>query len=92
MPQYVGHSGQGSFSERKAGSLRMLKDLKPGVYETILHLGGDDDEIKTIIGSDAHLRHEEYLIFSDPEIRQVINERGIRLIGWRDLKQLAPPS
>jgi hypothetical protein len=89
MPQYVGYSGQGSFSDRKAGSLQMLESLKPGVYETILHLGGDDEEIKAIIGPDAHLRHEEYLIFSDPEVRQAIKDRGIRLVGWRDLKQLA---
>jgi hypothetical protein len=89
MPQYVGFSGQGSFNDRKIGSLRMLENLKPGVYETILHLSGDDEEIKAIIGPDAHLRHEEYLIFSDPEIRQVMKKREIRLIGWRDLKQLA---
>ena len=90
MPQYVGYSAQGSFSERKAACLRMFEDLKPGVYETILHLGGDDDEIKAIIGADAHLRHEEHLIFSDHKVRQTIKENGIRLVGWRDLKQLAP--
>ena len=90
-PQYVGYSARGSFDERKAAALKMLEGLKPGVYETILHLGGDDDEIKSIIGPDAHFRHEEYMIYSNPEVWQTIKDRGIRLVGWRDLKHLAPP-
>jgi len=56
--------------------------------EVILHLGGDDEEIKAIIGPDAHLRREEYLIFSDSETRQIMKKRGVKLIGWRNLKQL----
>ncbi len=91
VPQYVGYPAQGSLDERKAAALKMLGGLKPGVYETILHLGGDDDEIRAIIGDDTHFRHEEYLIFSNPEVRQAIKDREIRLVGWRDLKHLAPP-
>jgi hypothetical protein len=58
------------------------------VNEVILHLGGVDEEIRAIIGSDAHLRHEEYLIFSDLETRRKMKDKGVKIIGWRDLKKL----
>ncbi|MEM2129958.1 MAG: polysaccharide deacetylase family protein [Candidatus Bathyarchaeia archaeon] len=87
MPRVVGISNVKNFDERKSEYIKMLKNLKPGVYEVILHLGGEDEEIKAIIGEDANLRHEDFLIFNDKKLRHVIQTLDLKLIGWRDLKR-----
>ncbi|HEY3283516.1 MAG TPA: polysaccharide deacetylase family protein [Armatimonadota bacterium] len=76
---------------------RMLSNLKPGVWQTIIHLGMGDDEMRAITGS-AGERHGDYLAFTHEETRKLIQSKGIKLIGYRDLKAamdrsaLTPPA
>ncbi|MBS7615403.1 polysaccharide deacetylase family protein [Candidatus Bathyarchaeota archaeon] len=90
MPRVVGISEIKNFDERKSEYIKMLENLKPGVNEVILHLGGDDEEIRAIIGQDAHLRYKDFLIFSDTEIKRAIQTLGLNLIGWRNLRRSSP--
>ncbi len=89
MPRIVGIPDTKNFDERKSEYIKMLENLRLGVNEVILHLGGEDQEIKAIIGQDAHLRHEDFLIFNDIEIRRAIQTLGLKLIGWRNLRRLS---
>ena len=78
-------TGGGTHEERRAAYHEILRDLKPGVNQITLHLGGDEKEIWTIIGPDAAYRRGDFLIFTETETRQIIKQRRIELIGWRDL-------
>jgi chitin disaccharide deacetylase len=65
-----------------------LRALKPGVTEFIVHLSLDDAEIRHITGN-WEARWNEYQIMTDPRTRALIDELGIKLIGYRELSRLA---
>ncbi len=66
----------------------LLKTLKPGVTEIIVHLILNDDEAKHITNSWQN-RYNEYLIMTDPKTRQLIESLGIKLIGYKELSKIA---
>ena len=65
-----------------------FRALKPGVTEFIVHLSLDDAEIRNITGN-WEARWNEYQIMTDPRTRVLLNELGIKLIGYRELSRLA---
>ena len=65
-----------------------FRALKPGVTEFIVHLSLDDAEIRHITGN-WEVRWIEYQIMTDPRTRALIDELGIKLIGYRELSKLA---
>ena len=79
---------EGDDLEARRRSFHALLDgLKPGVTELIVHLSGDDDEARNITGSWPR-RHAEYRLFTDPATRKAIADRGISLVGYRELGRL----
>lgn len=60
----------------------IIRNLKPGVTQIIVHLGLDDAEMHNITSSWL-ARYNDYLIFSEPEMRSFIEEQGVKLVGWR---------
>jgi len=74
--------------ERIAGFYSsMLKQLQPGVWELLIHPAVLSDELKAITGS-AEVRAAEYAWVTAPETRQLIDELGIKLVGYRELLEL----
>jgi predicted glycoside hydrolase/deacetylase ChbG (UPF0249 family) len=66
----------------------VIKNLKPGITELFVHSTILTDESRSITGS-AQKRDEEYRCFVlDPEIRQLLEDEGIILIGYRPLMEL----
>ena len=65
---------------------KFLSELKPGVTLLILHLGKDGEELKHIT-SRHWARDQQYRIFTDPKMAETIEEEGIHLLGWRDIKE-----
>jgi len=61
----------------------VIRNLKPGVTQIIIHLGLDNPEMRTITSSWL-ARYNDFQIFTDPEMKQFIEEQGVKLIGWRD--------
>ena len=72
---------------RRARYYDFFRNLKPGVTQVIVHLSLDDEEIRSIAGS-WERRWHEYQIFTDPKTRELIDQLGIKLIGYRDLQKL----
>ena len=67
---------------------RILRSLKPGVTELFIHAAQDGEELRSMTNS-WKTRSTEYALFtSDPEIRKIIEEEGIILIGYRALRDL----
>ncbi len=73
---------------RRRYYLDLFHALKPGVNEIIVHLAMNDEEIKHISGA-WEARWNEYQIFTDPKTRAALNELGIKLIGYKQLKAIA---
>lgn len=79
--------------ERKEGEtskdycLRILRNLSPGVTELFIHPALPTEEMQNIAGSWRE-RAEEYRLFRwDEDVRKVIEEEGIKLIGYRALRE-----
>lgn len=64
----------------------LLRKLKEGVSEIIIHPSIENEEIKAI-NSTWEKRVWEYLIFRDEEVKRVINEEKIKVISWKDLRK-----
>ena len=76
------------FEAKKAAYLRWFEDLKPGVTQIILHCSIDGAEAEAVTGSHVN-RDTDRRVFSDPEIAAKLDECGIRVIGWRQLREIS---
>ncbi|NOY82653.1 MAG: ChbG/HpnK family deacetylase [Kiritimatiellaeota bacterium] len=87
---YTGVEGK-TYDERKAAWFKVLDSLRPGVNQIIIHVAGNDPEIQHVTHSWRN-RWNEFRIFTDPETRDLLRKRGIRLMGWRPMhEQMSPP-
>ncbi|MBC7326811.1 polysaccharide deacetylase family protein [bacterium] len=65
---------------------RILKNLQPGVTELFIHPALPTEELKNITGS-WEARAMEYNLFRwDEDIKKIIEQEGIRLIGYRTIR------
>ncbi len=72
---------------RRENYLEVLRELKPGVSELIIHCGVDNDELKAITNSHAN-RDGDRRIFTDPEVMAEIKRLGIEVISWKQLREM----
>ncbi|MBI4567761.1 MAG: polysaccharide deacetylase family protein [Planctomycetes bacterium] len=61
--------------------------LRPGVHEIGFHASVDSPELHAITHSGAW-RAADFAIFMDPQTRAYLDQKGIKLISWRDLRDL----
>ena len=67
---------------------QIIKGLKPGVTELYIHASLATDESKAVSGS-WKTRFEEYQTFTtDPEIKKLVKDEGIILMGFKPLREL----
>jgi chitin disaccharide deacetylase len=71
-----------------------LQALGPGVYQVIVHLAYDDEEMRgaTYDHPDwgAAWRQHDFDMVKSPEFRQFLKEQGFVLVGWKDLAKALP--
>jgi len=67
---------------------RILRTLQPGVAELYIHPCLATDESKAVTGSWADRAEEHRLFTTDPEVRQIIKDQHVVLIGYRQLRDL----
>jgi predicted glycoside hydrolase/deacetylase ChbG (UPF0249 family) len=68
--------------------LRIVKSLKPGVTELYIHAALPTDELKAITGS-WQTRAQEFEVFThDEEMKRLVKEQNISLIGYRPIREL----
>ncbi len=72
----------------------IVKGLKPGLTELIVHLGYDDAELQAI--SEGHpaygsaWRQRDFDVLTSAEFKKVLDENHITLVGWRDIQKTLP--
>ncbi|MGC8990577.1 MAG: hypothetical protein ACP5MD_10670 [Verrucomicrobiia bacterium] len=68
--------------------LNIVRNLKPGVTELYIHAALPTDEMKAISGSWS-TRAQEYEVFThNEEMKRLVAEQKIILIGYRPLRDL----
>ena len=71
-----------------------LSHVGPGVYEVILHLAYDDDEMRgaTFDHPDwgAAWRQRDLDMVKSPEFQRFLKDQGFILVGWKDVAKALP--
>ncbi|MCM3701726.1 polysaccharide deacetylase family protein [Paenibacillus macerans] len=76
-----------TYESYKRDMVRVLRSLRPGVSEIIIHPALASEELKAIHG-EWEKRQWDLDLFRDPEVRETIRSEGIVMIRWRDLRKL----
>ena len=68
--------------------LNIVKNLKPGVTELYIHAALPTEEMKVITGSWSTRAQEFEAFANNPEMKKLVADQGIILIGYRPLRDL----
>jgi predicted glycoside hydrolase/deacetylase ChbG (UPF0249 family) len=82
-------------AEWRSAYEKLLKPLPPGVYELIVHLAYDDEEMRGATADHpdwgAAWRQQDLDLVKSPEFREFLRAQGFILVSWGDLaKAMAP--
>jgi len=66
--------------------IKLLKEMKPGILEVIMHCSDPDETIFPIITDSVELRKGDMLTMLDPKFRKFLEDEKIILTTWRELK------
>jgi predicted glycoside hydrolase/deacetylase ChbG (UPF0249 family) len=73
--------------------LNAIANLKPGLTEMIVHLGHDDAELQAVTVEHepygSAWRQRDYDVVTSAEFKKALEDHGITLVKWRDLRKLA---
>jgi predicted glycoside hydrolase/deacetylase ChbG (UPF0249 family) len=74
------------YKGKKAELIKLLRDMKPGITEIIVHCTVQTEVFSYISGSGPN-REAELRLLTDPDIKKLIESEGIILTTWRELKK-----
>jgi len=77
-----------NYKDVKSFWTNIIKNLKPGVTEIFIHASKESDELKAITNSWEKRVQEANLYTNDPDIKKLIKDENIILIGYRPLMEL----
>ena len=70
----------------------VIRSLKPGLSQIIIHLGKDEPILKKITvdhpNFDYRWRQKDHDIMNSKEFKNLLEEYNIKLISWNDLKKV----
>jgi len=72
--------------EKPEKLMALLAELKPGVTEILFHASLPTEDFPLITGS-SEARRADLKALTDPRVKQLIQERGILLTTWKELKE-----
>jgi hypothetical protein len=75
--------------------LGVVRSLKPGLTELIVHLAYDDAEMQAVTeGHPAYgsaWRQRDSDVITGAEFRKALTDNHVTLIGWKRIKERASP-
>src|SRR5262249_4307600 len=73
---------------------RTLSALGPGVYEVLVHLSADNEEMQAVTehidGWGSAFRARDLAVVSDAGFQAFLRAQGFQLVTWRQLAQALP--
>jgi len=87
LPFFAPEGQEANYEVTKSAALTLLSQLEVGVTELVMHPSIANEELQAIT-STYPLRQAEYDVWSDPEVKQLLIDKNIQLIGWKDLMEL----
>jgi predicted glycoside hydrolase/deacetylase ChbG (UPF0249 family) len=72
--------------EKPEKLMALLQELKPGVTEILFHASLPTEDFPLITGS-SEARRADLKALTDPRVKKLIEERGIILTTWKELKE-----
>ncbi len=70
----------------------IVRNLKPGITEIIIHVGYDDSELQAVMEDHpdygSEWRQRDFDVFNSEGIKALIKEQGIKMITWREIGTL----
>ncbi|WHY21708.1 polysaccharide deacetylase family protein [Paenibacillus sp. G2S3] len=75
------------YSNMKMKLSELLKNLKPGITQLTLHPSTISDQLIAITNCYTE-REMEYRLLNDIEIKQLLKTERIKLISWKDIRDL----
>lgn len=85
---YFIYEEMSDYKEVKPFWTHVIKNLKPGVTEIFIHASKLSDELKAITGTAEKRAQEAACFTNDQDIRKLIKDQGVILIGYRPLMEL----
>jgi hypothetical protein len=67
---------------------QLLVDMRPGVTEVFLHPATDHAELRALAPDWAGRVDDHQLLTADAAVRTALDDAGVHLIGWRELREL----
>ncbi|UCD53193.1 MAG: polysaccharide deacetylase family protein [Phycisphaerales bacterium] len=74
------------YEQRKSELIALLREMKPGITQIIVHCTDPTEVFSHISGSGA-ARQAELRLMTDPDVKAFIESEGIVLTNWRELKE-----
>lgn len=78
--------GEG-IEDMKAGIMNMIKNIGPGITQIVTHPSIVTEELMALTFH-YEKRGMEYRLFMDADIRRLIEQENIKLITWRDIRDM----
>ncbi len=78
---------KGEHSERREKYMHMIRSLKPGITEVIIHCGFDNEELQAVTSS-SELRDSDRRCFSDPDVLALIKAENVEITTWKKLTEM----
>ncbi len=76
------------YKDVKSFWMNIIRNLKPGVTELFMHASKESEELKAITNSWNERVQEAATFTTDPDIKKLLKEQNIILIGYRPLMEL----
>ncbi|SFL94338.1 YdjC-like protein [Paenibacillus sp. 1_12] len=75
------------YADMKRQLIAMITKVKRGITQLTTHPSMTTDELQAIT---PHYREREmeYRLFNDPEIKQLLQREGIKLVSWSNIRDL----
>lgn len=86
-PDHLVFKGPSAVAETETYWTSLLCSLKPGLTEILCHPAIARDELRSC-ARDAFQREADFRFFTSEKTRQLISEEGIKMVGFRELRDL----
>ncbi len=79
--------GGDTHEEREANYFRVVRELKPGFTQLIIHCGIANEELRAITNS-WERRDGDRRVFTDPKMATELTKQGVVVISWKEFHEM----